>query len=109
MSTTSGRRQRGAGIMAGLLFLGVFAAGVGLGRCTADTIPTDDAPTEILIVPTCAELERSGYDGVASCVDVDGNVVRPGASCGPEAVRGSDGTADCLSIDGDAVPQGGGS
>lgn len=105
---SSSSTSRGAAVTVAILAVAILAAGFGLGRCTVDPVPTDDQP-EIIVVATCAELDRSGYDGQASCVDTDGHVVRPGRTCGPEAVRGSDGTAECLEADGNAVPAGGGS
>lgn len=40
-----------------------------------DTTPADPA----LVIPTCGELDDMGYDGLASCIDADGRVVRPGS------------------------------
>ena len=33
---------------------------------------------KIVVVSTCAELDNAGYDGVISCINQDGEIVRPG-------------------------------
>lgn len=33
---------------------------------------------QTVVLPTCKELDDLGYDGLASCVDSQGDVVRPG-------------------------------
>lgn len=49
------------------------------GLIVASALTTCPAPTERRVVlPTCAELDKLGYDGLASCVDAGGAVRRPG-------------------------------
>jgi hypothetical protein len=33
---------------------------------------------QVVVVPTCAELDTYGYDGNISCLNSDGEVVKPG-------------------------------
>ena len=40
--------------------------------------PTPVEPTLIVVVPTCADYDRSGYEGLTTCLDADGDLVRPG-------------------------------
>lgn len=32
----------------------------------------------VVVVPTCAELDTYGYDGSISCVNTNGEIIRPG-------------------------------
>lgn len=34
----------------------------------------------VVVVPTCAELDTYGYDGSISCINKDGEIVRPGGN-----------------------------
>lgn len=49
------------------------AAYLGLSRA----LPQDP---RVIVVPTCAELDEAGYDGRISCINEQGDVVRPGES-----------------------------
>jgi hypothetical protein len=39
-----------------------------------------EAKPQIVVVSPCAELDRVGYSGVTSCINEQGDVVRPGES-----------------------------
>ncbi len=42
---------------------------------TTTTTTTTTAPVALL---TCEQLDNAGYDGLASCIDANGNVTGPG-------------------------------
>lgn len=33
---------------------------------------------KLVVVPLCVDLDSAGYDGLYSCIDQDGEIVRPG-------------------------------
>jgi len=54
----------------------LFFLVVGVGILLFDA--RDEPEEKIVVVPTCAELDNAGYDGVISCINQDGEIVRPG-------------------------------
>lgn len=54
----------------------VFFISVGVAILLFDA--REEPEEKIIVVPTCAELDNVGYDGLISCIDQDGKIVRPG-------------------------------
>ena len=40
----------------------------------------DHRDPNVVVIPTCAELDTYGYDGTMSCLNPDGEIVRPGGN-----------------------------
>lgn len=41
-------------------------------------VSIDNDKCENIVLPTCAELDSYGYDGLASCIDESGHILTPG-------------------------------
>ena len=59
-------------------FVYVFLWLVFVGVCILLLDARDEPEEKIVVVPTCAELDNYGYDGSISCLNLDGEIVRPG-------------------------------
>ena len=60
-----------------LLFLAIVV-GIATGVTKAIVAEALRPKTEVIVVPTCAELDSYGYDGLADCIGPDGNLTGPG-------------------------------
>lgn len=64
-------RDRLAPIIALAFAILMYFIGVGVGLSSSPEPPK-------INVPTCAELDNVGYDGLATCLDENGNYQTPG-------------------------------
>lgn len=65
------------GVLAAVCMLGcLLIIALDVDRVRGRVSALEDQPPVVL--PTCAELDALGYDGLASCIDGDGRIVTPG-------------------------------
>lgn len=61
-----------------IIFLAACLLGLGIGFGKALTADAIAPPPQVIVVTSCNELDAMGYDGLAYCIDANGNLVGPG-------------------------------